>query len=103
MSVATRISCSSRSRSAASCGLLADELRDADGRRGLGGERRQQAAVVGRVVLLGQPRAEIERADQLALRDERHDERDARLAQVADRRRVELEARDVDRPGAVWR
>ncbi len=38
-------------------GLLADELGDADGRGGLGGERRQEAAVVGRVVLLGQARA----------------------------------------------
>ena len=35
-------------------GLLADELGDADGRRGLGGEGGQQATVVGGVVLLGQ-------------------------------------------------
>ena len=80
-------------------GLLAHELGDADRRRGLGGEGRQQAAVVGGVVLLGQPRAEVERADQLALRDERDDERDTGLAEGADRRRVELEAGDLDRSG----
>ena len=62
-------------------GLLADELGDADGRRGLGGEGRQEAAIVGRVVLLRQARPEVERADQLALGDERHDQRDAGLAQ----------------------
>ncbi len=79
--------------------LLADELRDADRRRGLRGEGRQQAAVVGRVVLLGQPRAEVERADQLALGDERHHERHARLAHRAERRRVQLEPGDLDRAG----
>ena len=80
-------------------GLLADELGDPDRRGGLGGEGRQEAAVVGRVVLLGQPRPEIEGADQLALGDERDDERDAGLAQGADRRRVQLEPGDLDRPG----
>ena len=64
-------------------GLLADELRDADGGRGLGGEGREEAAVVGGVVLLGQARAQVERPDQLALRDERDDERDAGGAQLA--------------------
>ena len=63
--------------------LLADELGDADGRRGLRGEGRQEPAVVGRVVLLREPRAEVERADQLALGDERDDQRDAGLAQGA--------------------
>ena len=67
-------------------GLLTDQLRDADGRRGLGGEGRQEAAIVGGVLLLRKPRAEVERADQLALRDERDDERDARLAQRRDGR-----------------
>ena len=81
-------------------GLLADELGDADGRCGLGGEGRQQATVVGGVVLLGQPWAEVERADQLALRDQRDDERDTGGAEVADRRRVELEAGELDRS---WR
>ena len=79
--------------------LLADELGDADGRGGLGGQGRQEPAVVGRVVLLRQPRAEVERPDQLALGDERHDERDAGFAQRGDRRRVELEPGEVDRAG----
>ena len=66
--------------------LLADELGDADGRRGLGGEGRQEAAVVRRVLLLGQPGAEVEGPDQLALGDEWYDQGDPGLAQLADRR-----------------
>ena len=97
MSVATRSSCSYRSRSAALGRLLADELGDADRRGGLGGERGQEAPVVGRVLLLGQARAQVERADQLALADQRDDQRDAGLAKLADRRRVQLERREVDR------
>jgi hypothetical protein len=58
-------------------GLLADELGDPDGGRGLGGEGRQQASIVGRVVLLGEARSEVEGADQLPLRDQRDDEGDA--------------------------
>ena len=48
-------------------GLLADELGDADGGRGLGREGRQQPAIVGRVVLLRESRPQVERSDQLAL------------------------------------
>ena len=80
-------------------GLLADELRDTDGGRGLGGERRQQPAIVGRVVLLRQPRAEVECPDELALGHQRHDERDAAASQLVERRGRELEAREVDRTG----
>ena len=76
--------------------LLADELGDADGGRGLGGERREEAAIVRGVVLLREPRAQVERADQLALGDERDDQRHAGLAKGGDRRRVELETGDVD-------
>ncbi len=57
----------------------------------------EEAAIVGRVVLFRQARTEVERADQLALRDEWHDQRDAGLAQGPDRRRVELQAGEVDR------
>ena len=67
-------------------GLLADKLRDADGGRRLRGEGRQEAAVVGRVVLFGQARTKVEGADQLALRDERDDQGDAGLAEGVDRR-----------------
>ena len=80
-------------------GLLADELGDADGGGGLGGQGRQKASVVRRVVLLGQARAQVERADQLALRDERHDEGDAGLAHRSDRRRVEFQLGDLHRAG----
>ena len=48
-------------------GLLADELGDADGRGGLGGEGGEEPAIVGRVVLLRKARSEVEGADQLAL------------------------------------
>ena len=41
--------------------LLADQLADAQRRRRLRGEVVEQPPVVGRVVLLGQPRAEVER------------------------------------------
>ena len=58
--------------------LLAHELADPQRRRGLRGEVVEQLAVVGGVVLLGQPRAEVEHADQLALADERDGELDAR-------------------------
>ena len=51
--------------------LLAHELADPQRRRGLRGEVVEQLAVVGGVVLLGQARAEVEHADQLALADER--------------------------------
>ncbi len=64
-------------------GLLAHELRDADGGRGLGGERRQQAAVVRGVLLLAQARAQVERADQLALRHERDHQGDAGFSEFA--------------------
>ena len=84
MRVATRSSWASRSFSAASSACSRTSCGDADRRRGLGGQGRQQAPIVGRVVLLGQARPEVERADQLALRDQRHDEGDAGLAQGVD-------------------
>ena len=80
-------------------GLLADELRDPDRGRGLGGERREEPAVVGRVLLLGEAGPEVQRPDELALGHERHDERDAGGTQLLERRRGELEAREVDRAG----
>ena len=80
-------------------GLLADQLRDADRGRGLGGERGQQAPVVGRVVLLREARAEVQRADQLPLRDQRHDQGDAGGPQCVHRGRAQLEARDVHGTG----
>ena len=78
--------------------LLAHELADPQRRRGLGGEVVEQLAVVGGVLLLGQPRAEVEDADQLALADERDRELDAGGLELGERGRVELERLDVDRP-----
>ena len=83
-------------------GLLpAHELRDLERRRGLRRERVEQLAVVRRVLLPRQPGPEVEHADELALGDERRDELDARLAELHERRRVELEARRA--PPARWR
>src|SRR5690606_28774396 len=50
--------------------LLQDELRDAEGRRGLARKRAQHAAILGRVPQLAQARAERQPADQVALRSE---------------------------------
>src|SRR3989304_826870 len=44
----------------------------------------------------GRGRAEVQEADQLTLGDERDAELDARLFERRERRRVELEALDVD-------
>ena len=77
--------------------LLPDELGDPDRRRGLRGESGEEPPVVGGVLLLGQARAQVERPDELALADEGDDEHDAGVAELVDRRRVELEVREVDR------
>ena len=66
MSRATSSSDSTRWRFAASASCSTHELTDAQRRRRLRGEVVEQPAVVGGVVLLGEPRAEVERADQLA-------------------------------------
>ena len=81
--------------------LLAHELADPQRRRGLRGEVVEQLAVVGGVLLLGQPRAEVEHADQLALADQRDGELDAGRLQLGQRRRVELQRLDVDRPAGA--
>ena len=80
--------------------LLAHELRDTDGRRGLRGELLEEPAVIRGVVLVGEPAAEVEEADELALADERHDELHAVRAQRADSGRVELQVVDRDRARA---
>ena len=78
MSWATSSSCSIRSRARACVLLLAHELADPERRRGLRGQVVEQPPVVGRVRLVGEAGPEVEHADQLALADERHDERHAR-------------------------
>ena len=75
--------------------LLAHELGDTDGRRRLRGEGGQQLAIVGRVVLVGEARAEVEGADELALRHQRDDDPDAGRAKLGQGRRLEADALDV--------
>ncbi len=79
------------------CRLLLDELGDLEGRRRLRREGVEQALVVGRVLLVREARPEVERADELAAADQRHDERDTRLLQRCDAGRIELEPIDLDR------
>ena len=79
------------------CRLLLHELRDLECGGGLRCEPVEEALVVGRVLLVGEARAEVEGADELAAGDQRHDERDAGLAECGDAGRLELEALDVDR------
>ena len=81
--------------------LLAHELADAHRRRRLRGERLEQPAVVGRVVLVGEPAPDVEQADELAVGDQRHDERDAGRPHLGERRRVQVEVRQVDRARGV--
>ena len=72
--------------------LLADQLRHADGRGGVGRQVLEQPAVVGGVLPLRPARAQAQHADQLARRHQRHDETDAGLPQGPDARRVQGDA-----------
>ena len=81
--------------------LLADELRHAHGRRGLGRQVTEELAVVGRVLLFAPPRPQVEQADQLALADQRRDQLDPGLAQRTQGGRIQLQPLQVHRtPGA---
>ena len=79
--------------------LLADELGDPDGRRRLSGEGGEESAVVRRVLLLREARAEVQRPDQFALGDERDDQGHAGLAHGTQRRRVEFQLGDLHGAG----
>ena len=72
--------------------LLADQLRHADGRCGVGRQVLEQPAVVGGVLALGPARAQAQHADQLARGHQRDHEADAGLPQGPDPRRVERDA-----------
>ena len=78
--------------------LLADELRDLHRRRGLGREVVQELPVVGRVLLLGEARPQVEQPDQLALAHERHDHLDVGGFHGPQGGRVEVELLDLDHP-----
>ena len=104
MSVATRSSWARRSRSAASAACSRTSCGDADGGRGLGREGRQQAAIVGRVVLLREPRTEVERADQLTLRTSGTTRATPGVAQRVDAPGTCSSSRATSTgPGADWR
>ena len=77
-------------------GLLADQLRNPNRRRRLGGQGREEPAVVGAVVLVREPGPEVEGADELALGDERDDDPDAGRAELLECGRLEIEPLDLD-------
>src|SRR5919198_5738576 len=81
--------------------LLADQLGHPHRRGGVAGQVVQQLAVVGGVLRLAAARAEVEQADELALADQRDHQPDAGVAQAGQRRRVELQRADVNRPGGA--
>src|SRR5215211_143320 len=78
--------------------LLADELRYLHGRCRLGGQVVKQLPVVGRVLLLGEARPQVEQPDQLALANERHDHLDVGRLHGRKRRRIEVELVDLYHP-----
>src|SRR5215211_16952 len=78
--------------------LLADELRYLHGRCRLGGQVVKQLPVVGRVLLLGEARAQVEEPDQLALANERHDHLDVGRLHGHKGGRIEVELVDLDHP-----
>ena len=71
--------------------LLAHELRDPHRRRGLTGELVEKAAVLARVLLVGEPRSELEEPDELSLADERDDELAPPGTERPHRGRIQLE------------
>src|SRR5919107_813414 len=81
--------------------LLAHELRHLDRRRGLGGEVVQELPVVGRVLLLGEARPQVQKPDQFALAYERHDHLDVGRLHGPEGGRIEVELVDLDHPGGA--
>ena len=99
MSVATRSSWARRSRSAASLACSrtswATRIAGAAWAARVASSRRSSVEYS----CSRQARAQVERADELALRDERDDQRDAGFAEGRDGGGLEVEPRDVDRAG----
>jgi hypothetical protein len=79
--------------------LLAHQLGHAKSRCSLSGKIVEQGAVVGRVILFAQSRAEIEDTDQLSLRNERHGQPDARFLHRSQRGRIHFQLVNVDGAG----
>ena len=80
---------------------MAHEVRDADGRRRVAGQVVEQPAVVEAVRPLAAPGPEVQHADELALRHERHDDVDARRAHRVEGRRLEVEVLHRDGAGVL--
>jgi hypothetical protein len=76
--------------------LLAGELGDAKGGRGLSGQRLQETKVVAGIFLLAHPRPEVDQPDQLPLAHEGKRQPDAFRPQRAQGWRVEIELVHLD-------
>src|SRR5215218_5237837 len=81
--------------------LLADELGDLHRRCCLGGQVVEELPVVGRVLLLGEARPQIEKPDQLALAHQGHDHLDCGFLHGPEGRRIQIELVDLDHPGSA--
>src|SRR5919112_234795 len=81
--------------------LLADELGDLHRRCCLGSQVVEELPVVGRVLLLGETRSQVEKPDQLALAHQRHDHLDVGRLHGHKCRRIEVELIDLDHPGGA--
>ena len=75
--------------------LLADELPDPKRRRRLRSEVVEQLAIIGRILLSGEPAPELQHSDQLALADERHRQLDPLGPHLIQGLGVEGEALDL--------
>ena len=82
-------------------GAMAHQVRDPDGRRRVAGQVVEQPAVIEAVRTLAAPRAEVQHADELALRHERHDDVDPRVAHRVEGRRLEVQVLHRDGAGVL--
>ena len=81
--------------------LLADELGDLHRRGRLGSQIVEELPVVGRVLLLGEARPQVEKPDQLALAHQGHDHLDVGFLHGPEGGRIEVELVDLDHPEAL--
>src|SRR5215208_6658216 len=81
--------------------LLADELGYLHSRCCLGSQVVEELPVVGRVLLLGEARPQVEKPDQLALAHQRHDHLDVGFLHGPEGRRIQIELVDLDHPGSA--
>ena len=80
---------------------MADEVRDPNGRGRVAGQVVEEAPVVEAVRPLAPPGSEVQHADELSLRHERHDDVDPRLADRVEGGGLEVEILHRDGAGVL--